>query len=880
MNEATTPQSELPWRLTEIEAQDLASFSPAAGRLLRICREKLPHTDAERLRIQRHIAWISAAYGLMKRAKIAPVPSGSSTTGTEENVGPGRSEKIDQDELICADWSRAADENIRSAHQLAHLSDVAVIAMGKLGSGELNISSDIDLVLVSPDRSSEDEIREDQKAAQEFVRLLSENSDFGFCHRVDLGLRPGGGSAPAVLQLSSLENHLGYHGELWERLAWVRHRFVQDTAKLQDQLRSQLSNFCFPRHLDYTVFDETRLLLSRIRADHPPHVDGRFHLKLHPGGIRDIELFIHALQITHGGRIRTLASAECKSTTRAIQKLHEAKLLDDKESQLLFETYWHYRGIENQLQVKEDTSEYVIRGPSEQIKNLNSRALQIVSLAERAFPAKREESIGLPDVTKLIEMGFSERVARESLEKLDQLHAKSRRAERDERARRVFLSSFVEALQSAGGDLDLGLALLTDFVRSTRVKASFFSLLNAEPSLIKSLAVLLSVSPWAGQTLAGRPELLDSIILRDDAEISRDPALVDQAFEALAERRLVGELLALLDFAADNNLDAYLQRLTSIADQIATEAMLICAHESGIDPLGLIALGKWGGSEFGAKSDLDFVFLVRESPGPAQQKLARRFIHRLTESRRGGQLYSIDLRLRPSGHAGPILVVHDQLHEHLLNQAEAWERQSWLRARLISKEQLGIPLNFSPSQVCRSRPWSKADQDQVVSIRQQLFKPLTMVQSELDLKLVSGGLASVEFAAQIDCLRLNGASAQFELEPSTQSMIHFLEGVSGVWSVNGPRLLDIYRRHRLVEQWHRLTGDVSNSKINFRADETDRVARRLGLREQVDANVPGVRNEISRVNMRLRLKNFLMENLKESESRLQSIEAERDVFEG
>jgi glutamate-ammonia-ligase adenylyltransferase len=368
---------------------------------------------------------------------------------------------------------------------------------------------------------------------------------------------------------------------------------------------------------------------------------------------------------------------------------------------------------------------------------------------------------------------------------------------------------------------------------------------------------------------------LDSIILRADAEIPRDPALADQAFEALAERRLVGELLALLDFAANNNLENYLQKLTSLADQIATDAMLTCANEMGIEPLGLIALGKWGGREFGAKSDLDFVFLVRGSPQAAQQKLARRFIHRLTESRRGGQLYSIDLRLRPSGHAGPILVEHDQLHQHLLTQAEAWERQSWLRARLLAEEQLRVKLDFSPSKICRSRPWTIADHEQVLSISRQLFKPIDANAFDLDLKLVRGGLASVEFAAQIDCLRLHEASEQFELEPSTQSMIHFLERTSSVWSTHSARLLDIYRRTRLVEQWHRLTGDVSNSKINFRAQETDRVARRLGLREEDHRSTAGVRDDRSSLNMRTRLKSFLIDGLRESESRLAAIEAER-----
>ena len=307
--------------------------------------------------------------------------------------------------------------------------------------------------------------------------------------------------------------------------------------------------------------------------------------------------------------------------------------------------------------------------------------------------------------------------------------------------------------------------------------------------------------------------------------------------DALAERRLLGELIATLHFLETKDLETCVQNLTALADSIATDLMILTANELGCAPIGIVALGKWGGHELGIRSDLDFVFLTDAKPSNDQQRLARRFLNRMTESHRGGSIYSIDLRLRPSGHAGPVLVERDHLIEHLKTKAEAWERQSWLRAR--SLENLPSRLSDEVRNVILERGISADEETELARIASQLFKPIpTFGKQIIDLKLVNGGLAPIEFAAQIGVLRSGPTTSTADmklLETSMHGMVQFLEGNRDVpagenngWKIHGPRLRETHLWLRRIEQWIRVTGDIAGSNLNLGSSEFRRFAKTSG----------------------------------------------------
>lgn len=790
---------------SDVELEVATDAWPAVARYLDLIRraEKQSLSDNQKLKITRHIAWVRSALALYHSRST--------------------------DEEICYFWSEAADANILAAYRMSGLinTGVAIFALGKLGAEELNFSSDVDLMLVGPD-----DVEAPLKEAREFIRILNESDEWGFCHRVDLALRPGGGAAALIPTISQFENHYGYHGEAWERLAFVRFRHiaggtnaVAPNTSVAAQAADFARGFSYRRHLDYSVFEELRILIHRIRFENPATKPAEFQLKLHPGGIRDIELFVHALQTIHGGRKRDL---QTNRTGLAIEKLANAELMTKPEAQELLETYWFYRNLENKLQAQNDEQTYKLTD-AKQVTDVLARSRRVIAISDSGFP--KVENSQVPTAENLATRGFSEEIARAALEEIQQTRILSKKSERDEREKNNFLSCFINSLEKSGGDLDLGLGLLVDFIKNTRAKATLFSMLNREPALVHQLATLFGVSPWAGSILCSRPELLDSFILRQMTDLS---ALdTPQALDALAERRLLGELIATLHFLEAKDLETCVDNLTTLADTIATDLMLVTAKELGCEPIGIVALGKWGGRELGLRSDLDFVFLTDAQPSNDQQRLARRFLNRMTEAHRGGSIYAIDLRLRPSGHAGPILVEHSQLLEHLKTKAEAWERQSWLRAR--SLETLPHRLSSEVRDAILDRGISQPEEAELARIAQQLFKAIpTFGKQSIDLKLVNGGLAPIEFAAQIGVLRsgpTTGAADRNLLETSTRGMVQFLEGLSTAsnnWKAMGPSLRETHLWLRRIEQWIRVTGDIAGSNLNLNSNEFRRFAKTSG----------------------------------------------------
>ncbi len=772
---------------------DAARSWPAIDLYLRLI-EKTPSSLSDELRLKRHRSWLQCALA------------------TYHDRVPA--------EAVCRFWSHAADELILRAWRDSGCARAgyALIALGKLGSEELNLSSDVDLVAVRPDGSTPD-----LKALREFTSLLSEVTPFGYALRVDLSLRPGGRASAALPTVSELIHHYGYHGEMWERLAYVRMRFLSAPSEIENEISGFLRKFSYRKHLDFTLLDELKGLRAKIRNEYFESRPGVYNLKLGIGGIRELELFVHALQVLHGGRNVLL---QTNSTTKAIDRLQELGLLPPDECEFLKNAYWYLRRLENRIQAFEDQQTYSIRLdkpnaalPNDLVADLTKVTTRVATIADSFFGVE-EQTPGLPSTAEaqaawLGELGFSKTSREETWPELLAATALSRRSEADERARLVFLHGFVTKLAATGLDKDLGLSLLLDFVKAIRAKASFFTLLNREPRVRDELANLFSISPYLGTILASRPELIDEFILRKKAEPSTD---FNTLLDELADRRLLAELVAANRFLADRDLATMTMNLTKNADEICLTLLERLKSDLGESDLGLIALGKWGGRELGLRSDLDFIFITRNDPSPTAQKTAKRFLSRITEPHRGGSIYPVDMRLRPSGNAGPILVSEEKLHEYLLHKAAAWERQAYLRARPLTT------LNDSPAKSAASRGLSPEDLNELRSIRSQLFS--NQINSDVfDLKFTVGGLADIEFTTQIALLKRR----EFSLDPSTRGMIQYLEGIDANWAKVGPTIREGYEFLRKVEQLFQLTTSYTESKLRLKSNEFSRLARVLDL---------------------------------------------------
>src|ERR1700728_3324168 len=271
-----------------------------------------------------------------------------------------------------ADLSRAADLALRLAHEFAVRAltvrygqprsaavapqQLIIVAMGKLGGGELNFSSDIDLVLLYPEGGETDgacPISNEEyftRLGQALIRLLEQPTDDGFVFRVDLRLRPYGASGPLVSNAAALEDYLQLHGRDWERYAWVKARPITNEEGYAELFRSAVQPFVYRRYLDFGVFEALRDMKAMIERE-VQRRELAEHIKLGDGGIREIEFIVQSFQLIRGGQDRRLQTT---SLQQALMLLVGAKLLPVDVVTELDAAYVFLRRLENRLQMRAD----------------------------------------------------------------------------------------------------------------------------------------------------------------------------------------------------------------------------------------------------------------------------------------------------------------------------------------------------------------------------------------------------------------------------------------------------------------------------------------------------------------------------------------------
>jgi glutamate-ammonia-ligase adenylyltransferase len=271
-----------------------------------------------------------------------------------------------------ADLSRAADLALRLAHEFALRALTArygqprsaalapqqliIVAMGKLGGGELNFSSDIDLVLLYPEAGETDgaqSISNEEyftRLGQALIRLLEQPTDEGFVFRIDLRLRPYGASGPLVSNAVALEDYLQLHGRDWERYAWVKARPITNPEGYAELFGSAIQPFVYRRYLDFGVFEALRDMKALIERE-VQRRELADHIKLGDGGIREIEFIVQSFQLIRGGQDRRLQTTSLQA---ALMLLVGAKLLPVDVVTELDAAYVFLRRLENRLQMRAD----------------------------------------------------------------------------------------------------------------------------------------------------------------------------------------------------------------------------------------------------------------------------------------------------------------------------------------------------------------------------------------------------------------------------------------------------------------------------------------------------------------------------------------------
>ena len=531
------------------ELDEAFSFSPT----LKTYYDFVYKSDPKLIFSQRHKAWV--------KASLAQIHQTSSTSD------------------ICTFWSHTTRKIVSDLwNSRENNENLALFALGKLGADELNLSSDIDLIIVSLSPPN----KKDFKFIRELNATLTENTSDGTCYRTDYNLRPFGRLGPLICNIGAFENYYWEQGATWERLALVRLSPVCGNPEIIDLVLNLRKHFCYRKFLDYRVIDDIQNIRKFIQTKVSTNKvgDKSFDLKLGVGGIRDIELYIKALQVIHGGRSPHLQS---NLTSKLLQVFIKEKILKKEDGQFLEESYWNLRTLENLVQIKNDqqTHKYspdtLINLPSSQTITLDSIELHRINQIVSTLLGKKEARKQLlPESTNqqsewLIEKGFSENSVQEVWPKIIKLTVLSKNSQFDEVLRSRFLYMFISEVSSNGLDLDLSLSLLYNFLKSIRPKSGFFHLLENEPNIVKELSIILSSSPFLGNLLSSRPEILDSFLTKKTQKIQHNTS---QFLNDLSDFKLLNQLTTSGQFLTQKKVDDLADACSETADIIAKKILL------------------------------------------------------------------------------------------------------------------------------------------------------------------------------------------------------------------------------------------------------------------------------------------------------------------
>ena len=727
--------------------------------------------------------------------------------------------------------SAARSYGVAVSDPLNPLPGYFVLTLGKHGTRSLNFSSDIDLVIAYEPEiitapEGKDPLKLFSRIAQKLSAIMQDVTADGYVFRVDLRLRPDPGSTPVAVSADMARYYFEALGQNWERAAYAKARVCAGDRAAGEGFLKDLTPFIWRRTMDFAAVEDIRSIAKQIQAvGKRAEVRAAGHdVKLGRGGIREIEFYAQCLQLVFGGR---MPAVRAPATVDALSALAAHDLMDADEADALIVYYGALRDVEHRIQMLEDEQTQTLPIQAEtrravaalsgtdDLSEFDARMTALIGAVHTAFSAQFDDGDSLateagslvltgveptPDTVETLDrLGFSQpdRV----WERLAGWAAGRARAARTERARRLFsrfAPRLIEAL-AATGDPDAAFTRFSTFFEGLPSGVQPLSLLVNQPELARELIAMLGLAPRLAEVLARRPALMDSLLDPAFARpLSEDPpAYRIERFSGLegldyeqalnAARRLareeklrIGGQLLLGRARAQDAGQAYADLADASLGAMAQAALSQMSQRHGPPPgdWAVLGLGKLGGRELSATSDLDIMLVfeptAEASDGPrplgAQTwfiRFTQRLVSALSAPTEEGELYDVDLALRPSGSAGPAAVSLSRFEEYYqTSEAWTWERMALTRSRMVVEGGLAARLDRAVTNVIKAAGPPDRLKSDAADMRARLERDRP-ARSPWDTKLRAGGLIDIEFIAQIGQLVLGerlGADTQGALD--------------------------------------------------------------------------------------------------------------------
>jgi glutamate-ammonia-ligase adenylyltransferase len=707
-------------------------------------------------------------------------------------------------------------------------SGLVVLAMGKMGAGELNYSSDIDLIVffdssaptLAPDIEPQPFF---VRVTQALARLLQQRNGDGYVFRVDLRLRPDPASTQVAISTESALYYYEREGRTWERAAMIKALPCAGDARAGEALLADLSPFVWRKHLDFAALADVHDMkrqMQTFRGQSEISVEGH-NVKVGRGGIREIEFFAQTQQLIAGGRHPEL---RVRPTLEALKVLASSDWITFAARDELTSAYEFLRRVEHRLQMISDEQTHTLPEQAEAVerfayffgydsrdafaKDLLGHLKLVQGHYEKLFEGDPAGTVKLPAVDygagptdkRLLDvyatLGFKKPIMVATT--VQQWISGDYRVLRNETTRRAF-EEFVPALIDGlahAEEPDNAVTAFDRFLQALQRGGRLISLLGQNRELVALVALVLGAAPRLGDMLARQPQLMDGLIdprffgaMPDQRELSArlTATLADaDSYEEFLDRlRLFGqESLFLIGarilsgtVSAQHASVAFADVAEGIVhtvhglvgDQFAAQHGRIKGQQTAI-----LAMGKLGSREMTASSDLDLILIYdfdHETPDsdgarPLQgaqyfARLTQRLISAFTTRTNYGVLYDVDMRLRPSGRAGPLASRLDSFAEYQDREAWTWEHMALTRARVISSSE---EFRGRIEAVIREVLTRPRDAAVIASDVAEMRRAIALEKGEADiwdLKYAAGGMIDIEFIAQY--LQLVHAAAHPEI---------------------------------------------------------------------------------------------------------------------
>ena len=690
-----------------------------------------------------------------------------------------------------------------------------VLAMGKMGAGELNYSSDIDLIVFfDPDATTLAPDIEPPpffvRVTQGLARLLQQRSYDGYVFRVDLRLRPDPSSTQVAISRYAALHYYEREGRTWERAAMIKARACAGDLRAGEALLSEIGPFVWRKHLDFAAVADVHDMkrqMQTFRGQSEVAVEGQ-NVKVGRGGIREIEFFAQTQQLIAGGRHPEL---RVRPTLGTLDALAASGWITDQARDELTTAYEFLRRVEHRLQMIADEQTHSLPDDRDAVERFAwffgyesrdafardlLRQLEIVQgHYEKLFESEQTGAESAPAIDygagpddprllpHLVALGFRNPAA--VAKTVRDWMTGDYRVFRTEATRGAFIE-FVPALLDGlahAEEPDRAVIAFDQFLQALQRGGRLITLLSQNRELVALVALVLGAAPRLGEMLARQPQLIDGLIdprffgaMPDKHELSARLAATvrdaDSYEEFLDRLRLFGqESLFLIGTRILSGTVSAQQASTAFAN--VAEGIAHTVHELVADRFAaqhgrirgqetaIIAMGRLGGREMTASSDLDLILLYDfdgenpDSDGPKSlegshyfARFTQRLISAFTIRTNYGVLYEIDMRLRPSGRAGPVASSIESFADYQVNEAWTWEHMALTRARVISASP-GFRARIEGvirDVLTRPRDCLAIAHD-VADMRRAIAQEKGE-DDHWDLKYAAGGMVDIDFIAQ------------------------------------------------------------------------------------------------------------------------------------